>query len=106
MISDERMTKALTFLAETDEEAAVQFADMERAEEKAKQILAAMFLTMEGTIPTKEAKAKSSREYQDAMTEYFDAVETYRHTANKRTTEELVVRAWQTVSSNRRQGNV
>jgi hypothetical protein len=106
MISDDRMQKALTYLAETDEEAAMLYANMERLDEMCKSVKDAIFLHETGTIPERQAKASNNQEYEDARHDYFRAVQAYKAVANKRSTEELVVRAWQTVSSNRRQGGI
>lgn len=107
MINDDRAQKALIYLAESDERAAALFTEMERAEERAKQIKDAMFLHSDGkNIEERKARASNSEEYQQAMSDYFAATRAYREVANKRSTEELVVRAWQTVSSNRRQGTM
>jgi hypothetical protein len=106
LITDDRAQKALVYLAETDEEAAILFAQMERLEEQCRQVKDAVFLHETGTIAERQAKATNQQEYQDSLHDYFRAVQAYKAVSNKRSTEELVVRAWQTVSSNRRQGQI
>lgn len=106
MISDERAEKALRYLAESDERAADLFTEAERLEHLAKAAKDTVFLHETGTIPERQAKAGNHQDYKLAMDAYFVALSQYKAVANKRSTEELVVRAWQTVSSNRRQGNV
>ena len=105
-LSDDRMEKALRFLAESDEDAAALFVDMERAEIKAKRIKDELFLHEEGSIPERQAKAAQRGEYLAAMDGYYAAAQKFKHIANKRATEELVVRAWQTLAANRRQGQI
>lgn len=106
MITDQEMHDALMFLASTDEESARLYVEMERAEHKAKQVKDAMFLYSTGTIPERQAKASNSDEYKAAQDEYFDASEESRKLNSQRTTKELLIRAWQTVAANRRQGNI
>lgn len=106
MISDERMAEALSFLATTDEEAAELKTDAERAECGAKAARDAVFLYATGTVAERQAKAGDSAEYRGCMAEYFKKLQAAETIKNRRTTAELIVRAWQTVSSNRRQGGM
>jgi hypothetical protein len=100
------MDEALNFLSSTDEEAAQLRTDAERAEFRARSIKDAMFKFVEGTVAERQAIAGDSKEYKDAMAEYFDIDQRAETIKNRRATAELIVRAWQTVSSNRRQGGM
>lgn len=106
MISDDRAEKALRYLAESDEPAADLFVEMEKAEQRAKEIKDAMFLHSEGSIEKRKAEASGTAEYRKAMDEYYEAAKAYKAVANKRASEELIVRAWQTLAANRRQGGI
>ena len=92
------------YLATTDEEAAALLADMERQEYKAKAIRHQVFLMEQGTVAERTAKAEVDHDHQNALLQYFDALETYNAIANKRETERIVLDTWRTVSANRRQG--
>lgn len=104
MVSDERAEKALRFLAESDEEAAIAKADMERAEFKAKAIRQTVFKIADGSVADRNALAETSDDYRHAMDLYFVALQKYAHMANKRETEKIVLDTWRTISANRRHG--
>lgn len=102
-ISDDRMSKALTYLAETDEPCAILRADMERAEFKAKATKDALFMRLVGTVAERTAQAGASEEYSIAQNAYFDLLKSFEAMRNKRSTEAIVVEAWRSVNANRRQ---
>lgn len=102
-ISDERMSKALIYLAETDEPCAILRAEMERAEFKAKATKDALFMRLEGTVAERSAQAGCSDEYANAQGAYFDLLKQFESMRNKRSTESIVIEAWRSVSANRRQ---
>lgn len=103
MIDESRLTKALVYLAETDERAAELCADMERAEYKSKAVRDAVFLAESGTVAERTAKAGTSEHYQQSLAEYFTAVQAYNAVKNKRQTESLVIDVWRSMNANRRQ---
>lgn len=103
MITQDRMEKALTYLAETDEPCAVLKSDMERAEYKAKAMRDAVFLREAGTVAERTAKAGTHDDYAHAMGVYFDFVKLYEATRNKRQTEAIVIETWRSLNANRRQ---
>ena len=104
MISDERMEKALRFLAETDLSCAEAKANMERAELKAKRIKQTVFLYSTGTAAERNATAEIDDQTVEAFDEYAEAVKAYAAIANKRETEKIVIDVWRSVQANRRQG--
>lgn len=106
MISDARMEKALTYLAETDEKAASLLSVSERYEFKARAIKDAMFMHLDGTVAERAAAAGSHAEYLAAMDCYFHALRDFHAVKNKRQTESLIVDVWRSLSANRRQGQV
>lgn len=106
LINEERLQKALTYLATTDEPAADLRADAERAEFKAKAIKDAVFLAKAGTVAERQALAGASGEYCSAMDEYFDALKASDAMRNKRSTESIVVDCWRSLNSGRNKGNI
>ena len=105
-ITTERMEKAITYLAETDQTCADLRADMERAEFKAKAIRDALFMRLTGTVAERTAQAGAMAEYHEAMNRYFGFVSAYESVKNKRSTEAIVCECWRSVNSNRKQGIV
>ena len=106
MISDDRLQKALTYLAETDLTCAELKTDVARQEFKLKQIKAAIFTTSDGNIEQRKAASETHESTQDQITNYLDAVQAYESMNNKRKTEQLIVELWRTESANKRQGNI
>jgi hypothetical protein len=105
-ISDDRLQKALTFLAETDEPCALLKANAERYEFKAEAIRDAIFLRTDGTVAERTAAAKASTEYAEAKEAQFVVLGQYEAMRNKRATEAIVVDTWRTIQANMRKGNV
>lgn len=106
MISDERMEKALKYLATTDEEAAEAKTQVSRAEYLAKRVRARQFLLAEGNIEVRKATAETSQEASSADEELANAILAYEKIRARRTTEELVIEVWRSLGANRRAGNV
>ena len=59
-----------------------------------------------GTVPEKEAQSITSNEYREAETAYLDAYLASEAMANKRKSEELVTKIWQSLNASRRVGMV
>ena len=108
MISDERLQKALTYLAETDELAAKAKALVASLEAKKKTVVALAFSAAagKGGIGEREHLAHASQEYLDWTEDYENAVVEYETFRNKRRTEESIVEVWRSMNANRRVGNV
>lgn len=106
LITEERLEKALRYLAETDERAASLRADVERAEYKAKAVRDKVFLLEEGSVAERNARAGTNSAYDDAMTAYFDALKASDAVRNKRATEAIVIEAWRSLNANRNKGHV
>ena len=102
MISQDRLEKAITFLAESDNSFAEAKVDMERAKHKADAVQNAIFLRETGTVAERSAKAGISEEYDKAMSVYFEAMGLFDYIRNKRRTEELVVDIWRSIEASRR----
>jgi hypothetical protein len=106
IVSEDRLAKALSYLATTDEPLADLLFDMRQAEDRAKAIKDTIFLHEEGSVADRSAKAGTSETYQAAQTEFRKAEMAYNRTFNKRKTEATVVEAWRSLNASRRQGNV
>ena len=103
------MQKALQYLADTDEPCALARSNMEGLKEQKKTILAIAFLeNREGTDKTKDAKSCSSEKFKSWCTKYEESVFVYETYRNRRKTAELLIEAWRSINSNRRQagGNI
>jgi hypothetical protein len=102
LIDDERLEKALRFLATTDDQCAALRADMERTEFKAKAVKAAQFKLSEGSVADRNATADTSEETSRAYEEHFKAMHAYHSLANRRSTEAIVIDTWRSMNANRR----
>ena len=106
MIADERASKALHYLASTDEDAAelkTQVARMEYLVDLARK---KHFLLAEGNIETRKALAESSEPVKQAQENYLVALLSFEKIRAKRVTEALIVDTWRTCSANARSGNI
>jgi hypothetical protein len=106
MISDERCGKALTYLANTDEDAAELKVVVARKEYLLELARKSVYLNSEGTVENRKAKAELSNEVGFAMDEYLEAMLSHEKVKAKRLTEALIVETWRSVNANRRVGNV
>lgn len=99
--------KALTYLAETDEEAAAAKSLMVGLEEQKRTVISiAMLDSKEKSAAMKEVEARTSSDYIQWAGDYKGAVYQYEMLRNKRITESLIVDAWRSCNSNRKKGNV
>jgi hypothetical protein len=106
MITEQRLTQALKYLAETDEPAAKAKAYMLGLGGQEKTILATQFIGAEGTVAFREATAMTSKEYADWASQYKGSVYDFEILRNKRSTEALIVEVWRSLNANQRRGNV
>ena len=109
MITEQRLTQALKYLAETDEPAAKAKAYMLGLEGQEKTVLATQFLGtwLEGKkVAEKDAAARTSVPYFEWMDQYKESVYDFEILRNKRSTEALIVEVWRSLNSNRRAGVV
>ena len=97
LINYGRVEQALKRLAETDQLAADLKADVERSKLKAKAIHSACMVRVKGTVAEREAAADNAPEYQDAMDEYFKAIELYEGIRNERSRQQLVLEVWRSI---------
>lgn len=103
-LTDDRVEKSLIYLADTDETHAHLGRKLKEAEEYIKIAEAHAFLVAEGTVAERNAKAKASLKYKNAIDEWTQAYENFHIVNNKRNFEIRISELWQTLSSNRRKG--
>lgn len=106
MISNERLTQALTYLASTDSDLAMLKVEMHRKEYLCGIARAREFLAADGNIPERKAKAEVSEEVVNAENARLFAMGEYEKLRAKRETEVLIVECWRTEQANRRAGNL
>lgn len=104
MISDDRAEKALRFLVDSDEDAAVAKAEMERAEFAFKRTREAVFTHLSGTVAERNAAAVQHEKTIAAHERYVEAIAAYGRVANKRDTERIVLDVYRTLCANKRVG--
>ena len=106
MITDEKLQKALTYLAETDEPCAKAKSFLAGTEKQEKTIIAIEFANGERGVEEKKQAAHRSPAYELWRRAYQNAVYDFEIMRNKRQTAELIVEVWRTVQANQRRGNV
>lgn len=106
MITDEKLQKALSYLAETDEPCAKAKSYLAGTEKQEKTIIAIEFAKGERGVEEKKQAAYRSVAYSEWKEHYVDAVYSFEIMRNKRQTAELIVEVWRTVSANQRRGNI
>jgi hypothetical protein len=106
MISQDRLEKALRYLAETDEELAEAEGEVMRCDYLCDLIKDRVFLTSEGTVAERQARAGSSAELAKAQVEHVSAVVILKKLRAKRETEGTIVEVWRSLNASRRVGTV
>jgi hypothetical protein len=106
MISDERLQKALKYLAETDEPCAKAKSLLVGLEHQLKTVKSMSFTNVMGTMAEKDAQAYSSQSYKDHVAKIEQATYDFEMLRNKRLTEELIIECWRSLNANRRKGNI
>lgn len=98
------ISKALTYLAETDEPYAKAIGRIKGLEHQIKTIKAIGFLEAQGTVGERTAKSESSSQYIAFTRDYEEAVYEKETMAAKRKRAELTVDVWRSLNASRRQG--
>lgn len=106
MISEERLTLALTYLATTDRDLADLRAEVLRSEYLVKTQRQFAFLAAEGNNEERKASAETSGKVIEAQEHHVGAVANYERIRAKRETESLVIDVWRSENANRRQGQI
>ena len=105
-LTENRVEQALTKLSGSDEDHAAWAGQVKYLEEGIKQAQAHAFLLAEGTVAERDAKAKASPKYAQAVEAHTKAYIQFKKIDNERNHEIRVIDIWRTLSSNRRQGNM
>ena len=105
-LDENRIEMALIKLAETDRLHADLGGEVKRLEEGIKQAQAHEFLLAEGTVAEREAKAKASARFNQAVIDHIEAFKEFKLIDNQRQHEIRIIDIWRTLSSNRRQGTI
>lgn len=106
IISEDRLEKALRYMAETDAPCAAAKGDVERAEYRCKMVRAREFMTAEGSVEARKAAAEVSDSVQQAETDRCNAIVAFEAIKAKRQTEALIIDVWRTLEASRRHGNI
>ena len=104
MISQQRLEKALTYLAETDEEVAQAKGEILRLENLIKRVNYRLFLSASGSVEARKAEAGKSEETARLEEELVSAVVKYESLKAKRDTEAGIIEVWRSLESSRRKG--
>ena len=106
MISEERLEKALRFLAESDETAAELKVQVERKSYLVDLSRRRVFKLSDGNIEERKAIAELSDDTKAAHDEYLASMLEWEKLKAKRATEELIVEVWRSLEASRRQGRI
>ena len=106
-VDDVRVARALSFLHQTDEQAAALKGEMLRTEYMAKLKEAFAFKTATGSsVEERKNNAKTDEAVQKAWEHHFDAVVKYEAMRARREHEDRVWETWRSLGKQRRQGVV
>lgn len=106
IVTDDRLQKALTYRAETDEPEAKLHTLVVKSKYKLDAIFNTIAAMSEGTVLERNAKAYKHPDYESALAAYLTALSEHRQIKNKRDTETSLVDVWRSENANRRQGNI
>lgn len=109
MINEEKLQKALDYLATTDEPCAKARGLLAGLERQEKTVKAIAFLDTAGqklTVAEREAVAYSHSTYREHTQKIADATADFETMRNKRLTAELIVEVWRSINASRRKGNI
>ena len=108
MISEQRLEKALSFLAETDETNAEANANVKYLDRllKRKKALHITGNTEDKSISAKEQAYYASGTYKTAVEEIFNAEVKASTLENKRDKEGLIIDLFRTLEASRRKNNI
>ena len=101
-IDEDRVGKAMRYLAETDLAYAEAKAALESAEILRKRVRARHFLTGEGTVTERQAEAEIHDETQAADDAYISALGKFESLKAKRQRGDLIIDVWRSLESSRR----
>lgn len=106
LVTDEMVSDALKYLAESDVIAAGAKANRVRAEYKRKRTRARLMLASnQSSSALREAWAETQPEYAEACEDEAEAIEAEETHRNKRNTAEAIIEAWRSEQANKRAGS-
>jgi|TARA_R100000458_G_C8207859_1_gene196311 conjugal transfer/entry exclusion protein len=108
MITEDRLEKALAYLAQTDEQSAEASANVKYLDRLLKR-RKALFITGESNLKSISAKEQAyyaSDDYQKAVQEIYDAEVKASTLENKRDKEGMVIDLFRTLEASRRKHNI
>lgn len=106
IITDEKVQKAVSYLAQTDEDCARAKVLFEGLKDQLKTIEGEEYLKADGTQTERTSKARISTNYQNMNIKIQDAHAEYEIMRNKRLTAEKIIDMWRTEQANTRRGNI
>jgi len=106
VITQNRMEKALTFLAETSDQMAELDDEYRSAALAVKKIKAAVYVAESGGVEQRKALAENHPETLSAEQRESDAHLAYQKLKNKRDFEDKYIEVWRSVNSSRNRGNI
>ena len=108
IVSDETLSKALKYLAETDQDCARAKGLYDGLEDQTKTVSGILYLQMPTgtTVAEKEARVCASETYIDHKKKVNDSFIEYETMRNKRSTAVIITDVWRTAQANKRAGNI
>jgi hypothetical protein len=107
LLTESRVTDALTYLSHSDETLSAAKAQVARSEFMAKVSQSMAFKALQaGSVEDKKSEALMSKDVQEAWNKHFDAVVQFETIRARREREVLIIDVWRSINANRRQGNV
>lgn len=107
LLTEERVTQALSYLAGSDEQLGELKADLARSKYLAElaEHFAFKSITV-GSIPDKQAEVQMSKDVQARWEAHFKVVAAYEKVRARREREVLVIDLFRTIEASRRKGNI
>lgn len=108
IVSDERLDRAMQFLATTDLECASRKSMVLRTEFMAKHTEALVYKALgnEGSVEDRKQAMRLDDRVVKAWDEHFNAVRDFESLKAQRERNVLVVDLWRSTNANRRMGNI
>ena len=103
MIDQDKMERAMDYLAETDAECAHLRADVARSEFMAKVCEGLHYKSASGSVEDRKQEARTTQAVIDEWEKHFVAITKYETVRARRMRAELVVEVWRSQNANRRQ---
>ena len=100
--TQDRMESAMQYLAETDQEYAIEKAELTRSEIARKRARAKVFLTVEGSVADCQAKAEKDGGASEADDRYVKTIEEFEKLKARRERAQIVIDVWRSINANRR----